>query len=174
MTKKQIQRIIKQTQREFPLYLFPCCELCGQKAYLVHHHFEPYEVDYFIVACQKCHAPFHDWGGEKFLKPIITIRRNGSFYINPALIKAIGIKNKFLKLGYSARNKSIIFWFNKECTTPKTCRLNKNGKGSVINSSMFFKAYNLDINKFVGKYLPEKETHDILGKFWYIDLNKKL
>lgn len=112
----------------------------------------------------------------KKTEPCITFylskAKTCSIYFNSFMLKEN--QDNYISLGYSAKNRAIIIFFNKE-QTELCVKLYKRKKNFAASCSIqfFLNACNLDKNDLKGKYYPEMEIID--DKIAYvIYLDKKI
>ncbi|HCT84071.1 MAG TPA: hypothetical protein DF296_02610 [Candidatus Margulisbacteria bacterium] len=75
-------------------------------------------------------------------------------------------------LSYSKNNNALILNFTNDGDTPGSYKITKGVNLSVAARS-FFSFFDLDINQYAGRYLPEEMDIPRVGKRWGIFLNKK-
>lgn len=76
--------------------------------------------------------------------------------------------NKFVDLFFSRSKNAILFKFEKNSSKKSY------GLSRMISPTAFFDTYEIDAEKYHGKYIPKKEEIEGHGTFWVIYLDKKL
>lgn len=76
-------------------------------------------------------------------------------------------------LSYSGVNNAIIVEFTSDAEASGALKLTKGGNVTITTTS-FWKYFNLDPKKFVGRYTPTKTKVPKRGSVWIIDLSEKI
>lgn len=82
----------------------------------------------------------------------------------------------YVSLYYDEKNQTIGFKFNNDKDYPGSFKITKGkgvGSASVFPNS-FWSAFEIDVDKWAGRYIPKQNLDENLGKIYYIELKDRI
>lgn len=114
--------------------------------------------------------------GTKRGEPYISISPNRFFTFSAGFVHQakdqIG-NNSYVLLLYSKSQNAIVFEFTNNDKQSGALKFSKN-INAIVSARSFFNFYNIDIQKYAGKYLAKKENIPSKGNQWVVYLNEPL
>ena len=110
---------------------------------------------------------------QKNREPIITISKNGVFYLSCKFVLEYDVKN-YCELHYSRLQRAIIIKFSDEKIEHSSLKVCKFRKSSTIAAISFLKNFDLLKYKASFRYLPISETVIEIGEVFVIYLDEMI
>jgi len=115
--------------------------------------------------------------GGRFGKGWVSISERGSLIFNAGFAHRAKLRGKdsptHATLSYSGSNNAIIVEFTSDADVAGALKLTKRGNVSITSTS-FWKYFDMDPTKFVGRYNPTKTKIPKRGSVWIVSLDEKV
>lgn len=104
---------------------------------------------------------------------IISLGKTGGFGFSTGFLERNNLKDYgFIKVFYDKNKNAVAFSFYKE-KTEGAVKFKSRGAGGYFSSKSFIGKYNINPNKYQGRYTPEIINHPDIGRIYVIHLVDK-
>ena len=105
--------------------------------------------------------------------PTIRLNKNRSFAFSKSFQRAAEDQLKeYVIFSYSKSNKAIVLEFTEDNNVPGVVKLSGGSSTKYVAARSFFNYYQLDAEKYQGRYTPELIEIPGKGKLWVIFLTE--